>query len=154
MRLIEFADPKPYILSADDAADFLKQLERIWPHEAVAFGTRNQEAAASRAIETLRRAMNACRSRVRWVVISAMLIGESFTIAQGRLRLRSLIPPNLLLTIWRTIAHACAQSSSLGSSGVTIVTMACPELGVVMPIGNRQVCAEQCGAYLGGDFVE
>jgi hypothetical protein len=44
MRLIEFTDSKPYILSADDAAAFLKQLERIWPHEAVAFvlGTKRQ----------------------------------------------------------------------------------------------------------------
>jgi hypothetical protein len=44
MRLNEFTDPKPYILSADDAADFLKQLERIWPHEAIAFvlGTKGQ----------------------------------------------------------------------------------------------------------------
>ena len=44
MRLYEFTDPKPYILSADDARDFLKQLERIWPHEAVAFvlGTKRQ----------------------------------------------------------------------------------------------------------------
>jgi hypothetical protein len=37
MRLNEFADPKPYTLSADDATDFLKQLERIWPHKDVAF---------------------------------------------------------------------------------------------------------------------
>ena len=37
MRLIEFTDPKPYTLYANDAADFLKQLERVWPHEAVAF---------------------------------------------------------------------------------------------------------------------
>ena len=35
MRLIEFADTKPYILSADDAADFLKQLERIWLHDVL-----------------------------------------------------------------------------------------------------------------------
>jgi hypothetical protein len=44
MHLIEFTDPKPYILSADDAADFLKRLERIWPHETVAFvvGTKRQ----------------------------------------------------------------------------------------------------------------
>jgi hypothetical protein len=44
MRLIEFADPKPHILSAYDARDFLIQLERIWPHEAVAFalGTKRQ----------------------------------------------------------------------------------------------------------------
>jgi hypothetical protein len=32
MRFHEFADPEPYFLSADDAADFLKQLEQIWPH--------------------------------------------------------------------------------------------------------------------------
>jgi hypothetical protein len=37
MRFHEFADPKPYTLSADDAADFIKQLERIWPQEDVAF---------------------------------------------------------------------------------------------------------------------
>ena len=33
MRLIEFADPSPYTLSTDDAANFLKQLERIWPYD-------------------------------------------------------------------------------------------------------------------------
>lgn len=37
MRFHEFADPKPYTLSADDAANLLKQLERIWPHDDVAF---------------------------------------------------------------------------------------------------------------------
>ena len=35
MRFREFANPKPYSLSADDAADFLKQLERIWPDRSV-----------------------------------------------------------------------------------------------------------------------
>ena len=37
MRLIEFADTKPYSMSADDAADFLKHLEQFWPHEDVAY---------------------------------------------------------------------------------------------------------------------
>ena len=37
MRFREFADPKPYIVSPDDATDFLKQLEKIWPQEDVAF---------------------------------------------------------------------------------------------------------------------
>jgi hypothetical protein len=37
MRFCEFADPKPYTLSADDATDFVERLERIWPHEDVAF---------------------------------------------------------------------------------------------------------------------
>ena len=42
MHLNEFPDRKRYILSAGDAADFLKQLERIWPHEAVAFVLRTK----------------------------------------------------------------------------------------------------------------
>ena len=37
MRLIEFADVKPYVLSAGGAAYFLKQLERVWPHEDVEY---------------------------------------------------------------------------------------------------------------------
>jgi hypothetical protein len=37
MRYHEFADPKPYTLSADDATDFLKQLEQFWPYKNVAF---------------------------------------------------------------------------------------------------------------------
>ena len=37
MRFNEFADPRPYTLSADDATDFVERLERIWPHEDVAF---------------------------------------------------------------------------------------------------------------------
>jgi hypothetical protein len=44
MRLIEFTDPNPYILSAADAANFLNKLERIWLNEAIAFvlGTQRQ----------------------------------------------------------------------------------------------------------------
>jgi hypothetical protein len=44
MRFREFTDPKPYNLSAADAADFFIQLERIWPDAAVAFvlGTKRQ----------------------------------------------------------------------------------------------------------------
>ena len=34
MRLIEFADPSLYTLSTENAANFLKQLERIWPRDA------------------------------------------------------------------------------------------------------------------------
>jgi hypothetical protein len=37
MRLVEFADTKPYTPSADDVADFLKQLDRSWPRAAVAY---------------------------------------------------------------------------------------------------------------------
>ena len=37
MRFREFTDPKPYTLSADDAADFLKQHKRILPQGDVAF---------------------------------------------------------------------------------------------------------------------
>jgi hypothetical protein len=35
MRFHEFADPKPYTLSAADATDLLKQLLRIWPDRSV-----------------------------------------------------------------------------------------------------------------------
>jgi len=37
MRLIEFADPKPYTVSVDDARDFLNHPETIWPMNDVAF---------------------------------------------------------------------------------------------------------------------
>jgi len=37
MRLNQFTDPKPYTLSADDAADFLRQLETLWPNDDLAF---------------------------------------------------------------------------------------------------------------------
>jgi hypothetical protein len=37
MRLDQFTDPKPYRLSADDAADFLRQLETLWPNDDIAF---------------------------------------------------------------------------------------------------------------------
>jgi hypothetical protein len=33
MRLSEFADPSSYTLSTDDAANFLKQLERVWSRD-------------------------------------------------------------------------------------------------------------------------
>ena len=33
MRLNEFADPSPYTLSTENAANFLKRLERIWPND-------------------------------------------------------------------------------------------------------------------------
>jgi hypothetical protein len=33
MRLNEFADPSPYRLSTEDAENFLKRLERIWPND-------------------------------------------------------------------------------------------------------------------------
>ena len=93
MRLIEFADPKPYVLSADGAADFLKQLERIWPHEAIAFvlGTKRQPPVErSKLFDTLQSV-----SKVRaWGVLSA-----AFAIAQGSGRFCNLIPPNFLLTI-------------------------------------------------------
>jgi hypothetical protein len=59
-----------------------------------------------------------------------------FTIVQGSGRLRILIPPNLLLTICRTIPVACAQSSSLGSIVVIIVMSAYPELGIAKPTGK------------------
>ena len=58
MRLNEFADVKPYTLSADDAADFLKQPERIWPHEDVAFviGVKKQpQTKGQKALEAINR---------------------------------------------------------------------------------------------------
>ena len=33
MRLNEFADPSPYTLSTENAANFLKRLEGIWPND-------------------------------------------------------------------------------------------------------------------------
>ena len=33
MRLNEFADPSPYTLSAENAANFLKRLEGIWSND-------------------------------------------------------------------------------------------------------------------------
>ena len=37
MHLNQFTDPKPYTLSADDAADFLRQLKTLWPNDDIAF---------------------------------------------------------------------------------------------------------------------
>ena len=38
MHLEEFADPEAYTLSIDKAAEFLRQIERIWSPNKVAFG--------------------------------------------------------------------------------------------------------------------
>jgi len=35
MRFIEFADPKPYTVSVDDADTFLDHLETVWPKNDV-----------------------------------------------------------------------------------------------------------------------
>jgi hypothetical protein len=37
MHLNQFTDPRPYTLSAADAADFLRQLETLWPNDDIAF---------------------------------------------------------------------------------------------------------------------
>ena len=49
MRLIEFADTKPYTLPDVDTADFLKQLETTWSYEDVAFVRRVKKPVSDQA---------------------------------------------------------------------------------------------------------
>jgi hypothetical protein len=98
MRLIEFTDPKPYILSAHDAADFLKQLERIWPPEGVAFvlGTKSQPPVKqTKLFDALYERVS--KANALGVMSAAYIV--AFAIAQGSGRFCKLIPPNFLLTI-------------------------------------------------------
>jgi len=44
MRFIEFADPKPYTVSVDDADDFLDQLEKIWPENDAGTNTSGRKS--------------------------------------------------------------------------------------------------------------
>jgi hypothetical protein len=47
MHLDEFADPKDYWVTIDDAGDFLHQLERNWPANDVAFILGSKRPATS-----------------------------------------------------------------------------------------------------------
>ena len=90
LRLDEFNDPEPYSLSADDATDFLKQLERnghtrSWHSSSGSRGSRR----TSKGSYPTRYGRVSKSSPL--VVISAPL-----TIAQSRLRLHSLFAPNFL----------------------------------------------------------
>jgi hypothetical protein len=57
MRLDQFTDPKPYTLSADDAADFLRQLETLWPNDDIAFVLAIKKEPQSKAKEVFHRTM-------------------------------------------------------------------------------------------------